>query len=506
MQNTAQFYDITFILDKIGWINREEKKLSEKQKRKIKKLHPKNHEEIEKKILQKQKAQKEDLLYMWAIILEEKVRSARLPKKIAAQILEFATSVKNGVTAVFNTDNKVSTLKESVTKSIQKENLAENQSSKRTSKKGNAPEDVFTDETVHSVIAPFVQVRHTKEKFEKAAQAFFKGKILAELAMSETNPIVPKEPKREYPQKQGTQYPKSAIKLKQTHTNQWLKLLVEKVQKQQAQSGQRVQTPEEILASHENMCPMKKKIILQALKAENPELARRQEIEEQLEYTVHLKKNAQKQLQQKEIKKLIAEKKRKQEFDRAVQSYVKEHILTDLTLGKTGGQTSSEQLYPQASTKAEIELQKEQEKELLACFVKKIQKQQAKAGQPIQTPEAILASYENMSTRNKSYTLQAIRSWNIEIARKQEEEKKILEQKALQKSIERLRRKHQKKKKQDPNILPPPGPQQKKTVKERLSKGQKEGQNEEQSETKSVLDRLEQGQKYTPIPDSEHQL
>ena len=70
------------------------------------------------------------------------------------------------------------------------------------------------------------------------------------------------------------------MKLKQTHTDQWLKLLVEKVQKQQAQSGQRVQTRKEILAAHENMCPMKKKIILRALKTENPELARRQEIEE----------------------------------------------------------------------------------------------------------------------------------------------------------------------------------------------------------------------------------
>ena len=123
---------------------------------------------------------------------------------------------------------------------------------------------------------------------------------------------------------------------------------------------------------------------------------------------------------------------------------------------------------------------------MLGCLVKKIQKQQAKNGQPVLTPEAILASYDQMPEQDKKDTLQTLRSWNVELVRRQEEEQKALNESEQQKAKGRLTQKLQKKSKK------------KTRVRKILEKGKKEEhKNSPNTQSNGLLTTLEKG-KNTP--------
>ena len=289
MQNIAALQDIPFILDKIKWINRKKNQLTENQQEKLGRLPDEVRKEIEKKILRKKAKETKDLLYIWAVTLEVRLKNSGLPPKITEKILELITSLKNGE-SMRSIEASVENLKANIS-----DNTVDytSQNEQPTQKK---EEDSFTDLTTD---APFVQIRYTKERYEKATQNYFKNKILPDLIMAAEKPIVPLEIKREYPQKKGSQFPKEQVELEQRHENELVDLLVKEAQKGQAECGKPIQTPEEIMGAFKNMVPVRQKWALNAIKQNNTELVRQQEMEKRAAYEANLKKNIERQKRKK---------------------------------------------------------------------------------------------------------------------------------------------------------------------------------------------------------------
>ena len=245
---------------------------------------------------------------------------------------------------------------------------------------------------------------------------------------------------------------------------------------------------------------MKQKVTLGIIAKNNPELIQQQKMEEQVAYEAQLKKNLERQKSRQEAKKLAEERRRKREADKKAQDYFKDKILPRLVMAGEKPITPVEPkrkyrkkqgaMYPQA----ELELQEKHEKELLGCLVKKIQKQQAKNGQLILDPEAILASYDQLPEQDKKDTLQALRSWNVEIVRRQEEEQKALNESIQKKSQERLTQKLKKKSQKTTNVI------------EILGKGEEKHKNSSSLQPKGLLTRLGKGKSASPSSTrSEHQ-
>ena len=476
MLDSTDFKEISALLNEIQKIGQKKIGLTKRQKALVEELPIALQKNEKDKIINNQKGKKREVLYPLTTKLEKKVRTLDLPPEITSKILTLIQAIEN-ITEPNKISQEIKTLNDVIEKGVQQKNLAIFKASEKQEAMKKMPSAVPSPSQIvvpmvppqasDKEYAPFVQVRYTKSKFRKAIQDYLNNKILPDLVMAKKNPIVPIESEQEYPTKKETQYPKAQIELEQKYDEIWKNILVKKVQKGQESKGFSVQESEEILSSFESMSNMKKKVTMQALQEENPEIFQQQKTEEKIAYEAHLKKNLERQKRHKKEKEQLAEAKKEKESKKAVEDYFRNNILSKLT--STPPLKSENLNLDTILSTIDTESIQKYEKKLVNCLVKKVQKVQKKANQPIQTFEEIYAFYEKMSKEDKMCALQTMLNWNPQVTRQQDSQTRI-ETVAPQTEVRKI-----------------------------LKKGKKEGAQNSLKKEKGVLDRLSKTQKKVSV-------
>ncbi|MDY6407578.1 MAG: hypothetical protein SPL08_02585 [Pseudomonadota bacterium] len=272
----GQHEDILTDIKLLKLYSQEEETLSDAQKAHLNRLPKSKRSARKEEILRNQEREKKERLRIRTLELEDKVKKSDLPSDITGEILEMLAYAKErDMTFMYSVEKKIEALEVKI-------HEAEIQKAQEEEKQMKALQNaamVGTAVVAGMALAPFVQVRYNKEEFEKQTVSVYEEKVLKELATAIQKPIVPLEPKRTYPKKQGDLYGKSHYKLAQKQEEELMDILVRDVQK----SGKTKQTREEIIQSFEQMPEVKKRATRRAIRLKNPELAARQDAEKKLE-------------------------------------------------------------------------------------------------------------------------------------------------------------------------------------------------------------------------------
>lgn len=290
------------LLKKINGLTKQKKPLQEYQQKWGNSLT-----ETQQKVLLTKLENTTDIIRLLTTELEKELSQLDLPKEVLSQFFNALHSImehhKGG-----DFKKQLDDLHIVITEKIQKEEQLTQQKNQPQTEDHPILIDL-PENNDNFELPPFVQIRFNDEQYEQATQEYYEETIIPELVQAPKKPIIPVEPKREYPKKQGAMLPKPQIELEQKHQDVWNKLLIQQVQDGQKQAGQKPQTDKEILSSFESLPNMKKKIAIRALKTQHPELVQQQAAEEKKAYEAQLKKNIERQKRKKEKKRLKAQKK-----------------------------------------------------------------------------------------------------------------------------------------------------------------------------------------------------